>query len=69
MLFYILVLQIDLKNGQKRRRWYLSEEKNRRITKQYYHNNICRWKRNISVGVDVFSIEAEITMGIACIKI
>ena len=39
------------------------DKKNRMKTKQCYHNNACRWKR------DSFSSEVEITKGILWIKI
>ena len=40
-MLYTLVLQFYLKNEQKQKtRWYLSEQKNRRKTKQSYHNDI-----------------------------
>ena len=34
--------------------------KNRRKTKQRYHNDICRWKRDISIDVDVFPQKLKI---------
>ena len=40
-MLYTLVLQFYLKNEQKQKtRWYFSEQKNRRKTKQSYHNDI-----------------------------
>ena len=65
MVFYTLVLQFYLNNGQKqKRRWYLSEEnKIEKKTKCCYHNEIWRWKR------DSFFNEVETTRGIVWIII
>ena len=63
MILYTLVLQFYFKNEQKQKtKWYLSEQKNRRKTKQCYHNDICRWNR------DSFSSKVEITRGIVLNK-
>ena len=44
-------------------------KKKRRIRKQCYHNDICRWKKEYFCRCRFFSSEAEITSGIVCIKI
>ena len=44
-------------------------KKKRRIRKQCYHNDICRWKKEYFCRCRFFSSEAEITRGIVCIKI
>ena len=31
---------------RKKRKWYLSEEKNGINTKKGYYDNICRWKKD-----------------------
>ena len=41
------IFTILLKNGQKhKRRWHLSEENNKRKTKQCNHDDICKWNRD-----------------------
>ena len=56
MVFYTLVSQFYLKNGEKgKREWYISEEKNGRKIKQCQDNDIFTCKR------DSFSRDAEIT--------
>ena len=45
VVFYTFVLQFIKKMGKRKKR-YLSEEKNIRRTKQCYHNDICRLTRD-----------------------
>ena len=66
MVFYTLVLQFYLKecgNQKKEEDDTFLRKKSSRKTKQFYDNDICRWKRGR------FSCEVKIIRGIVCIKI
>ena len=66
MVFYTLVLQFYLKkcgNQKKEEDDTCLRKKSSRKTKQFYDNDICRWKRGR------FSCEVKIIRGIVCIKI
>ena len=55
MLFYNLIKKMSKRKGKD---YPLLSKKTEE--KQCYHNDICRWKRNISVDVDVFPVKLEL---------